>query len=146
MIKPQLSAYTARGMLIESTEPTWLYGTSSEHAVLYQYNFFKAKNIFAGMIQSESPYYQPNPKPPAPFQDFLGKFNGDPSYSCKESSAAGCDASWALVITESQDIHIAGAGLYSWFSTYTQDCSKQLKLTQLREFSKDDSNSNKLTI
>ncbi|KAL2176487.1 pectin lyase fold/virulence factor [Thermothelomyces heterothallicus CBS 202.75] len=65
----QMSVYVARGLLVESTDATWLYGTSSEHAVMYQYNFWKARNVFAGMIQTESPYYQPTPKPPAPFAD-----------------------------------------------------------------------------
>jgi len=51
----QNSVYFARGLLVESVEPTWLYGTSSEHAVFYQYNFHRARNIFAGMIQTESP-------------------------------------------------------------------------------------------
>lgn len=47
----QNSVYVTRGLLIESVEPTWLYGTSSEHSVFYQYNFHNARNIFAGMIQ-----------------------------------------------------------------------------------------------
>ncbi|KZL70356.1 exo-beta-D-glucanase, partial [Colletotrichum tofieldiae] len=31
----QNSVYVARGLLVGSTEPTWLYGTSLEHAVMY---------------------------------------------------------------------------------------------------------------
>jgi hypothetical protein len=31
----QINIYSARGILIESQGPTWLYGTSSEHNVLY---------------------------------------------------------------------------------------------------------------
>lgn len=39
------------GILIESREgPVWLYGTSSEHAILYQYNIFGAKNIVMAMV------------------------------------------------------------------------------------------------
>jgi hypothetical protein len=119
-----MSAYVARGLLVESTDATWLYGTSSEHAVMYQYNFWKAKNVFAGMIQTESPYYQPTPKPPAPFAGTVGQFPGDWRYDCQSSGASGCDASWALLIRNSTEIFIAGAGLYSWFTTYTQDCGK----------------------
>ncbi len=59
-----------------------LYGTASEHAVLYQYNFNKARNIFAGMLQTESPYYQPAPPPPAPFTSSVGVFPSDPTYEC----------------------------------------------------------------
>ena len=79
----QTSVYVARGLLVESTQPTWLYGTSSEHAVYYQYNFNRARNVFAGMIQTESPYYQPTPKPPSPFTDAVGVMSGDPTYDCK---------------------------------------------------------------
>lgn len=100
-----------------------LYGTSSEHAVYYQYNFHKAKNVFAGMIQTESPYYQPTPPPPAPFAAAVGRFPGDPSYKCAVGDEfSGCDQSWAVIIRQSQNIAVAAAGLYSWFSTYTQSC------------------------
>ncbi|KAI9375354.1 pectate lyase superfamily protein-domain-containing protein [Aspergillus egyptiacus] len=115
----QCSVYVARGLLVESTAPTWLYGTSSEHAVYYQYNFYKARNVFAGLIQTESPYYQPTPNPPAPYENAVGTFSGDPDYTC-DSDALGCDSSWAVRIVNSQDIFIAGAGLYSWFDTYDQ--------------------------
>ncbi|KAH8690398.1 pectate lyase superfamily protein-domain-containing protein [Phaeosphaeriaceae sp. PMI808] len=118
----QTSVYVARSLLIESQSPTWMYGTASEHAVFYQYNFNKAKNIFTGMIQTESPYYQPTPKAPAPFEKAVGRFPGDPKYQCDGKDFDSCDSSWAVMIRESTDIIIGGAGLYSWFSTYTQDC------------------------
>ncbi|RDA88218.1 hypothetical protein CP532_0368 [Ophiocordyceps camponoti-leonardi (nom. inval.)] len=104
-------------------DPVWLYGTSSEHAVYYQYNFHNALNVFAGMIQTESPYYQPNPRPPAPFEGAVGVFSGDPDYDCGgDNELSGCDSSWGLIMRRSGHIYIAGAGLYSWFSTYGQDC------------------------
>jgi len=91
---------------------------------MYQYNFHDAANVFAGMLQTESPYYQPNPKPPAPFLSSVGLFAGDPTYSCAAAGNEfdGCDESWAVVIRRSQNIFVAGAGLYSWFSTYAQTC------------------------
>jgi Pectate lyase superfamily protein len=119
---PQLSVYSARGMLIESQEATWLYGTASEHNTFYQYNFHEAHNIFTTMIQTESAYYQPTPKPPAPFNGAVGKFIGDPNYDCKGGDFDGCDESWAVMMTGSENIHIGGAGTYTWFSTYSQDC------------------------
>lgn len=88
----------------------------------YQYNFNRAKNLFAGMIQTESPYYQPMPKAPVPFEKSVGKFPGDPQYKCSGGEFDGCDSSWAVIIRESSDIVIGGAGLYTWFSTYSQDC------------------------
>ena len=76
------------------------------------------------MIQTESPYYQPTPQPPAPFEGVVGLFPGDPDYSCdSESDFSGCDQSWGLIMRQSGNVFIAGAGLYSWFSAYTQDCS-----------------------
>ncbi|GAP93420.1 hypothetical protein SAMD00023353_10300200 [Rosellinia necatrix] len=121
----QLSVYSARGMLIESQKATWLYGTSSEHSVYYQYNFNGAQNIFTTFLQTESPYYQPTPKPPAPFQSVVGTFEGDPDYSCQGGDADGCDESWAVIMKNCQNVHVGAAGTYSWFSTYSQDCVDQ---------------------
>ncbi|KAK0623773.1 pectate lyase superfamily protein-domain-containing protein, partial [Immersiella caudata] len=126
----QVSVYVARGLLVESREAVWLYGTSSEHATLYQYNFNRASKVFAGMVQTESPYYQPQPKAPAPFGDTMGMFPGDPYYdSCTDPDATsnstefnGCDSSWGVMIQGSSDIYVASAGIYSWFDKYKQDC------------------------
>jgi glucan 1,3-beta-glucosidase len=39
----QISIYNARGVLIESSNgPVWMYGTASEHNVMYQYNIVNA--------------------------------------------------------------------------------------------------------
>ncbi|KAL2867032.1 glycoside hydrolase family 55 protein [Aspergillus lucknowensis] len=121
----QVSVYVARGMLIESTTATWLYGTASEHSVFYQYNFHGAHNIFTTMIQTETPYYQPTPNPPAPFDRQAGSYVSDPAYRCVDRDFNGCDEAWAVIIIESQNIHIGSAGTYSWFRTYTQDCIDQ---------------------
>ena len=98
-----------------------LYGTASEHSVFYQYNFHNARNIFAGMLQTESPYYQPVPHPPAPFAAAVGAFTSDSVYQCG-NSFDGCDESWAVIMRKCENIFITGAGLYSWFSDYAQDC------------------------
>lgn len=97
-----------------------LYATASEHAVFYQYNFHSAANIYAGMIKTESPYFQPTPRPPAPFTSVVGKFTGDPDYTCAAGDEfSGCDQSWSTIMTGSKNIFIAAAGLYSVSST---DC------------------------
>ncbi|CAK7205467.1 hypothetical protein SEUCBS139899_008242 [Sporothrix eucalyptigena] len=125
---PQLSVYVARGMLIESREATWLYGTASEHSVYYQYNFNRAQNIFTTMIQSEAPYYQPMPTPPVPFGgDVVGLFTGDPWFGgdsgcAKTDDLAGCDSGWAVLLRGCQNIHIGSAGTYAWFRSYSEDC------------------------
>ncbi|KAL8303110.1 hypothetical protein RB600_006823 [Gaeumannomyces tritici] len=46
----RMDIYVARGVLIESTGPVWLYGTASEHCVLYQYQLLDAANVFMGMV------------------------------------------------------------------------------------------------
>ncbi|WEW59950.1 hypothetical protein PRK78_005432 [Emydomyces testavorans] len=116
----QCSVYVARGLLIESTAASWYYGTASEHAVFYQYALQGAKNVHMGMIQTEEPYYQPNPAPPEPFNDAVGLFPGDPPYN--GGAGEPRDAGWGLRIKNSSQISVHGAGLYSWFSNYKQDC------------------------
>jgi glucan 1,3-beta-glucosidase len=111
----QLDIYTGRGLLIESTEGTfWLYGTASEHHVLYQYNLVNTKNIFMGQIQTESAYYQPAPIVPAPFR--IESDYNDPSFPSDLKSG------WGLRIKDSSDILIYGAGLYSFFDEWVSDC------------------------
>lgn len=116
----QIDIYAARGMLVESQGPTWLYGTSSEHNVLYQYQFYQAKDIVMGMIQTESPYYQAVPPAPQPFGYPL--FPADPEFANCTTTSATCPVSWALRILDSSSIYLLGAGMYnqsglpsSWF-------------------------------
>ncbi|TQV99224.1 LysM domain-containing protein [Cordyceps javanica] len=118
----QISVYGARGMLIESQGPSWFYGTGSEHSVLYNYQVSGATDIYMGHIQTETPYYQPNPIAPAPFAANLAKgFPNDPDFSkCKGNTA--CAASWGLRVIDSKAVTIHGAGLYSFFQDNYQDC------------------------
>ena len=131
----------ARGFLLESQDgPTWLYGTASEHSMLYQYNFYNTRNLFAGMIQTESVYFQyiDASSSPGPFKDALGIFNNDPDFSetC-DGSALQCNFSWAAMFSQVSNVTIAGAGLYSWFDAYdqstcvdAQNCQQRLILDQ----------------
>ncbi|KAK8098917.1 LysM domain-containing protein [Apiospora kogelbergensis] len=113
----QIDVYVGRGVLVES-DCAWLWGTSSEHAIMYQYQLSGASDILMTMAQTESPYFQPLPKAPSPYQ--AGLFPDDPTFSdCKTE---GCAVSWAVRIIESSAIYILGAGLYSWFDKYDQSC------------------------
>lgn len=76
-----------------------------------------------GMIQTESPYYQAAPKAPEPFS-VQSSFPQDPDFSYCPPNSARCAFSWALCILNSANIYIYGAGLYSWFQQYGQDCVK----------------------
>lgn len=114
----QINVYTGRGVLIESQNPVWLWGTSSEHHQLYNYQISSAKNVFMGLIQSETPYYQSNPTALTPYtpQDSWN----DPTFSnCKTAS---CRKAWGLRVLKSSDVFVYGAGLYSFFENYGQSC------------------------
>lgn len=115
----QISLYAARCTLIESQEASWFYGTGSEHCVMYQYQLNKAKNVYLGHIQSETPYYQPSPVAPYPF-DGAKPMAADPSFA--ECTTEGCKAAWGLRVIDSEKITIHGSGLYSFFQEYYQDC------------------------
>ncbi|TMW66273.1 hypothetical protein Poli38472_004038 [Pythium oligandrum] len=121
-IKPytQVTLFAGRGFWSESVEgPIWMYGTASEHNVLYQYQFTNTKNVFMGHIQTETPYYQSHPGIEVPF-DVNPDYN-DPSIECASGDSA-CAKSWGVRVYNSKDILIAGAGLYSFFENWAQDC------------------------
>ncbi len=115
-----ITIYSGRGMLIESQGPTWMWGSASEHNVLYQYTLSAAQNLFVGLMQTESPYFQPLPVAPAPFA--AGIFPGDPTFKDCSAGSLTCAMSWALQILDSSSIYIYSAGFYSWFSKYSQAC------------------------
>ncbi|KAH0580279.1 hypothetical protein H2248_001793 [Termitomyces sp. 'cryptogamus'] len=109
----QISIYSGRGILSESAGPVWMIGTAEHHA-LYQYSLVNARNHYMGLIQTESPYYQPSPAVPAPFS--INARWKDPSFS------SGLSSAWGLHVSSSTDIIIFGAGLYSFFNNYDQGC------------------------
>jgi len=114
----QVNVYTGRGVLIESQGPVWLWGTASEHHQLYNYQVSSAKNVFMGLIQSETPYYQSNPSALTPFTP-QPAWN-DPDFST--CTTASCRKSWGLRVLNSSDLFVYGAGLYSFFENYAQTC------------------------
>ncbi|KIJ69589.1 glycoside hydrolase family 55 protein [Hydnomerulius pinastri MD-312] len=109
----QLTLFSGRGILSESAGPVWMVGTS-EHHVLYQYSLVGASNHYMGLIQTETPYFQPDPAPPTPFS-ITSTYN-DPTYE------NGMNMAWALWVQSSTNIIIFGAGHYSFFQNYGQTC------------------------
>ncbi|KAJ7863576.1 exo-beta-1,3-glucanase [Mycena leptocephala] len=113
----RINSFTARGIFIDHApgpvRPRWLVGTASEHAVFYQYSIVGSQYVYAGMIQTETPYYQPTPAPPTPFS--TNAEWDDPSWGNSGSA-------WALTISQSSNVYVYGAGLYSFFVSYSQDC------------------------
>ena len=116
----QINIYNGRGVLVESQGPVWMYGTSSEHSQLYNFEFANAQNVYAGVIQSETPYMQSNPTA------LNGGFTPSTTYFDPDFSScngdAGCEKAWGLRIFASSDILVYGAGLYSFFDNYSQTC------------------------
>jgi len=112
----QINVYNYRGFLCESQGPVWMYGTAMEHSVYYQYNFKNAKNVVVGMIQTETPYYQPSSRTP-----FNPSDPTDPQF-CTDDPR--CNMSLGLNIADSSQIYVYGAGLYSFFDTWSQACLK----------------------
>ena len=115
----QIDIYSGRGVLIESQGPVWMYGTSSEHSQFYNYQLANAKDVYMGIIQSETPYMQANPDatnggftPSTPYSD--------PDFS--QCTTSACKKAWGLRVVSSSDILIYGAGLYSFFDNYEQTC------------------------
>lgn len=114
----QINIYNGRGVLIESTKGAWLWGTSSEHSVLSNYQLNKAKNVYMGLIQTETAYMQGNPDAKVPFK-YNAKY-ADPDFS--KCSGPKCARTWGLRVVDSSDVLVYGAGLYSFFDNYDQKC------------------------
>ncbi|OAA64380.1 glycoside hydrolase family 55 protein [Niveomyces insectorum RCEF 264] len=114
----QINVFNGRGVLIESKGPVWLLGTAAEHSVLYNYQLSSASNVYMGLIQTETPYFQGNPDARQPFaaQTALS----DPNFDSCTTSA--CARAWGLRISNSSNVFIYGAGLYSFFDNYDQTC------------------------
>ncbi|KAF8847257.1 pectin lyase-like protein [Acephala macrosclerotiorum] len=122
----RVTIYTGRGLHCESTKGTvWMIGTAVEHHDLYQYQFVNTKNIFAGQIQTETAYWQPNPKAGVVTPIVTG-YN-DPNFATSCASANGtyapCAMGWGLRVVGSQSVLIYGACLYSFFNDYSTACS-----------------------
>lgn len=117
----RVSVYTGRGMLVEGTN-TWLWASGVEHHSLYQYQFAGAKDVFAGFIQTETPYWQPNPDAKGQPYPIDTSTYRDPDYNQLCPAGQTCDA-FGLRILDSTGVHIYGAGLYSFFRNYDVSCS-----------------------
>lgn len=128
----QISVFVARGLLVEGNR-IWMVGSSVEHHTLYQYQLLNASDVWMGQIQTETPYYQPNPPAPYPFTQPNTKIR-DPDFAadCKAEgpnnslSSLGdppCAMAWGLRILDSENVVVFGAGLYSFFNNYNTSCS-----------------------
>jgi hypothetical protein len=100
---------------------------------LYQYQLVNASDVWMGQIQTETPYYQPNPAAPSPFTqpnttlhdpDFAADCpNGVANSALALAGNPPCAMAWGLRIIDSQNVVVYGAGLYSFFNNYNTSCS-----------------------
>jgi glucan 1,3-beta-glucosidase len=112
---------TGRGLYVQSTQPTWLIGTGSEHHTLYAYQFNDAQNVFASLMQVESPYWQPTPEAPAPWAPNATWH--DPDFSGCSANVSQCHMQWALRILgdETKTLPLYGQGFWVFFNA-NGDC------------------------
>ncbi|KAL1866046.1 hypothetical protein Daus18300_006947 [Diaporthe australafricana] len=139
----QITVYGGRGLLIESEAGRiWTVASGVEHWVLYQYQLVNTQNIWMGQIQTETPYFQPNPPAPYPFNNVQTNLH-DPDFTsdCADlqqgyipgsNITAPCGMAWGLRIIDSSNVVIYGAGLYSFFNNYNTTCSSGPKNLQRR--------------
>ncbi|KAG0651756.1 hypothetical protein D0Z07_1901 [Hyphodiscus hymeniophilus] len=121
---PAQNIATGRGALIESTKGAWLVGTAFEHNTLYQYNLNNAQNVFIGMQQTETAYWQgigtaeQAPQPWAALSQF-----GDPTFSncgtTGDSGNAQCFMGFAQHMSSSSNIVIHGSAFWVFFNDMT---------------------------
>jgi len=112
----QLNIFNARGLVIETNQPVWLYGTSMEHSYLFQYAIAPgSSNVLLSILQSETPYYQPQ-------FPLVATAPTDPAFYSGQMHA------FALAATGgSSNVVLYGTGFYSFFTSWQQNCggSKQ---------------------
>ncbi|EKD17927.1 uncharacterized protein L3040_004467 [Drepanopeziza brunnea f. sp. 'multigermtubi'] len=110
-----------RGLLVEATKGTWIAGASFEHCVLYSYNFHRAQNVFVGMLQSETAYWQgegAQQNAPAPWT--ASATVGDPDYSWCGGSDQKCRMGVHANIDGGKNLFLYAAGFWTFFHGETQ--------------------------
>lgn len=116
--EPQVIS-TGRGILVEATKATWLVGTGSEHHWLYNYNFNNAQNVFAGLLQTETPYMQGNGAyrlAPDPWVA-VSKY-GDPDFSWCNGDDGPCRSSLAQNINGGSNLFFYNTASWAFFDGY----------------------------
>ncbi|GAB1199431.1 hypothetical protein APSETT444_008780 [Aspergillus pseudonomiae] len=129
---------TGRGILVEATHGTWLTGTGSEHHWLYNYNLHNAQNVYAGLLQSESPYMQGDgatQTAPAPWTA-ASEF-GDPDFSWCGEDDQKCRTSLATNVDGGSDILLYNSAAWAFFNgpwdgTYSHQCNGSCQMNMMR--------------
>jgi glucan 1,3-beta-glucosidase len=110
---------TGRGLLVEATRGTWLVGTAFEHNTLYQYNFAGAENVFVGMQQCETPYWQGiGTAYMAPEPWTVNYTIYDPDFANCAAGDANCRMAWFALVQGGSNLYFYGSGFWTFFNNY----------------------------
>lgn len=116
-----VNIYGGRGILIQSQGPTWFWASAAEHSELYNYQLLNASTLFMSHMQTESPYYQPEPSiGHFAYAPNSGGFSNDPTFA--DCTQPNCLSAWALRVMDSQDILLYTTGFYSFFDNQILGC------------------------
>ncbi|OQD71379.1 hypothetical protein PENPOL_c001G06095 [Penicillium polonicum] len=129
---------TGRGILVESTKGTWLTGTGSEHHWLYNYNFHNAENVFAGLLQTETPYMQGQGEyraAPAPWTAVATY--GDPDFSWCAADDQKCRTAIATNVDGGSNIALYNSAAWAffdgyWNGLYNEPCNGNCQTNMMR--------------
>ena len=113
------SIQTGRGALIESTSPTFFVGVAMEHCSLYSVHPYHAQNLFLGMIQDETPYWQRDNA--APSNWIPNTKYGDPDFENCALGDINCRQAFGLHFDGGGDIFSYGSGVWTFRPTQTND-------------------------
>ena len=106
-----VNCFSARGLVVETAEPVWLYGTAMEHSYLYQYNLAQSvSNVLLSILQTETPYFQPQ------FQ-LTSSASTDPLFYADQYHAFSIAASYSP-----SNVVLYGTGMYSFFHDWATNC------------------------
>ena len=107
---------TGRGLLVEATKGTWLTGTGFEHNTLYNYNLHNARNVYAGLQQTETAYWQgvgSQQNAPSPWS--ANPAFGDPDFSWCAAGDQACRMGLAQNIDGGSNLYLYGAAFWTFF-------------------------------
>jgi hypothetical protein len=124
-----VSIQTGRGALVESKSPTFFVGVAMEHCSLYSVHSYNARNLFLGMIQDETPYWQRDN--PAPSNWTQSSKYHDPDFSNCAPEDVNCRQSFGLHFDGGSDIFSYGSGVWTFQPTQTYDIWIQNNPTNL---------------
>ena len=89
-----------------------------EHSVLYDYQISDASNVFMGLIQHETAYFQGNPTALQPYT--IQSAYNDPDFA--ECTQFNCDRTWGLRVVNSTNVFMYGGGMYNFFENWNSAC------------------------